>query len=160
VPQELAIPLWPSAVLVYDSLYVLLLLAPFVVRTAEAFRHLAVAAALAIVIAGIVFLLLPAELGFARPAVTGPFAKMFAITDRVNLDYNLVPSLHVALAVLCVQAFWRVSSLLVRVVLALWALALAASTLLTHQHHVLDVVTGAALAVILFRVVPRTSDAG
>jgi hypothetical protein len=56
VPQELAIPLWPPAVLVYDSLYVLLLLAPFVISKKDAFRHLAVAAALAIVIAGILFL--------------------------------------------------------------------------------------------------------
>ena len=146
VPQELELPLWPAAILLYDSLYLLFLLAPFVLRTRESFRALAAGAIAAIVIAGACFLLLPAELGFAAPRVEGPFRAIFTASDAVNLDYNLVPSLHVALATLCLLAFRPAASLPVRIALAAWGLALAASTLLTHQHHLLDVVAGAALA--------------
>jgi membrane-associated phospholipid phosphatase len=159
VQQELAIPLWPSTIIVYDSLYLLFLLAPFVLRTKESFRRLVFAAAATILAAGACFLLLPAELGFAPAVVAGPFATIFRVSDAINLDYNLVPSLHVALAVLCLQAFWPAGSWPVRLGLALWGAGLATSTLLTHQHHVLDVAAGAALAVVVFHVPRRVNHA-
>jgi hypothetical protein len=157
VRRELAIPLWPSTIILYDSLYFLFLLAPFVLRTKESFRRLALAAVATILVAGACFLLLPAELGFPSAVVTGPFATIFRVSDKVNLDYNLVPSLHVALAVLCLQAFWPAGSLFVRLGLALWGAGLALSTLLTHQHHVLDVATGAGLAIVMFHASRRAS---
>ena len=78
-------------------------------------------------------------------------------SDRLNLDYNLVPSLHVALAAVCLQAFWEGRSMPVRVALVLWGLALALSTIFTHQHHVLDVVAGAVLARVMFLLLHRRS---
>jgi membrane-associated phospholipid phosphatase len=159
VPQELAIPLWPSMIVLYDSLYLLFLLAPFVLRTKESFRRLAFASAATILVAGVCFLLLPAELGFPPAVVAGPFATIFRVSDEINLDYNLVPSLHVALAVLCLQAFWPARSFFVRLGLALWGAGLALSTLLTHQHHVLDVAAGAGLAVVMFHASRRASHA-
>jgi membrane-associated phospholipid phosphatase len=156
--SELAIPLWPAAIVVYDSLYLLFLLAPFVLRTPSSFRRLARSAAVVIVVAGVCFLLLPAELGFAAPVVRGPFQAIFEVSDRVNLDYNLVPSLHVALAVVCLQAFWPTASRPIRVALVAWGAGLALSTLLTHQHHVLDVLTGAVLAAITTQLFGRAGD--
>jgi membrane-associated phospholipid phosphatase len=42
----------------------------------------------------------------------------------------------------------------------LWAAAIAASTVLTHQHHIIDAVTGWALGVIAFTVTaPRAQVA-
>lgn len=150
VPAELSIPLWPWTILIYDSLYLLFIIAPFVLTTRESFRALALTAAGTIVVAGVLFLLLPAELGFAPTVVTGPFTTIFTMSDRLNLDYNLVPSLHVALAMICLQAFWAERSQLVRATLVAYGLALALSTLFTHQHHVLDVITGAGLARVMF----------
>jgi hypothetical protein len=150
LPQELAIPLWPSMILVYDSLYLLFILAPFVLRTREALNRLAIAAAATITASGILFLIFPAELGFKTPIVTGPFKTIFEISDRVNLDYNLVPSLHVGLAMICLQAFWPKAPRVARLCLAVWGAALILSTLLTHQHHVLDAVAGAGLALVIF----------
>ena len=145
-PAELAIPLWPPAIVVYDSLYLLFCLAPFVLRTAADFRRLALTASLMIIVAGACFLLVPAKLGFPAPVVTGPFQGIFEVSDRLNLDYNLVPSLHVALTTLCVLAFWPRATSPIRAALVVWAAALAASTLVTHQHHLLDVVTGVGVA--------------
>lgn len=153
--SELAIPFWPAAIVVYDSLYLLFLLAPFVLRTRASFRHLAVSAVAVILIAGCLFLLFPAELGFVRAAVSGPFQPIFDASDRLNLDYNLVPSLHVALAAICLQAFWPSASGSVRAGLAMWGTALALSTLFTHQHHLLDVGAGALLAFVAFPVCGR-----
>jgi membrane-associated phospholipid phosphatase len=144
--QELAIPLWPWMVIVYDSLYVVLLIVPFVVRTRDAVRDMAFAMTAAIVAAGAMFLLIPAQLGFPPPAVAGPFRAMFEASDRLNLDYNLVPSLHVAFTVICIHFYRRNKSRTVQIALAIWGAALVASTLLTHQHHVLDAIAGAALA--------------
>ncbi|HSP17660.1 MAG TPA: phosphatase PAP2 family protein [Thermoanaerobaculia bacterium] len=146
LPQELAIPLWPSMIVVYDSLYLVLLIAPFVIRTRQRVNELALGISTAIVVAGAVFLLVPAELGFAPSVVSGPLKQLFEASDRLNLDYNLVPSLHVALAVICLGHYQAGKSRLVRIALAMWGCALVLSTLLTHQHHVLDAVTGAALA--------------
>jgi membrane-associated phospholipid phosphatase len=148
--QELAIPLWPSMILVYDSLYLLFILAPFVLRTREHLNRLALTAAATITASGILFLIFPAELGFRPPIVTGPFKTIFEVSDKLNLDYNLVPSLHVGLAMICLQAFWPKRSLVARTWLAVWGVALVLSTLLTHQHHVLDAVSGAGLALVIF----------
>ena len=146
VPAELSIPLWPWTIVVYDSLYLFFLLAPFVLRTDDSFRRLARSATVTILFAGLCFLLIPAKLGFPVMSVTGRFQTLFELSDRVNLDYNLVPSLHVGLTVLCLLAFWPRASAPLRAALSLWALALASSTLLTHQHHVLDIASGAGVA--------------
>ncbi len=151
VRQELAIPLWPPAILVYDSLYLLFLLAPLVVRERERFRRVALTAAATIGISGVCFLLIPAKLGFDAPVVTGSLSTIFAVSDKINLDYNLVPSLHVALTTLCLAAFWRGATRLVRVGLVVWGAALGLSTLLTHQHHVIDVIAGVVVAFATFR---------
>jgi membrane-associated phospholipid phosphatase len=61
------------------------------------------------------------------------------------LAHNLVPSLHVALSVVCVAVYARRAGLPGKMLLWLWAGVIAASTLLLHQHYLLDVLTGAAL---------------
>jgi membrane-associated phospholipid phosphatase len=89
--------------------------------------------------------------------------RLYAVADRMNLQYNLVPSLHVTLSIVCVAAFAaRASSTAGRAVLWLWGAAIALSTLLTHEHHVLDAVSGWLLAVLGVRCVyrPMTTDRG
>jgi membrane-associated phospholipid phosphatase len=45
----------------------------------------------------------------------------------------------------------------IKAVLWLWACLIAASTVLIHQHHVLDVITGWLLALLCVRMVFRRS---
>src|SRR4051812_17867797 len=98
---ELQIPLLPSFTLIYMSIYALFLAAPFVLRTRQQIRTLVRAQTNTILIAGIGFLLIPAQLAFptAVDAELGIWRGMFRFADQLNLDYNLVPSLHVALSV-------------------------------------------------------------
>ena len=146
---ELSIPLIPAFTLGYMSIYLLFAAAPFVLRTRQELTSLAVNQALAILFAGIVFLLLPAQLAFAPPENLGPWEGLFRFADRLNLDYNLVPSLHVALSVICIEMFAPHATPAGRLALRGWGLLIAASTLFTHQHHVLDVITGYGLALAM-----------
>ena len=145
LPIELSIPLVPGAVLVYMSIYVLFLAGPFVVRERREFVALMRALALATLMGGVGFLLVPARAAYPPPGDLGIWAGLFRFADTINLDYNMVPSLHVALSVCCVAAFARRASWAGRVGLWLWAAAIALSTLLTHQHHIVDAVSGWAV---------------
>jgi hypothetical protein len=64
---ELHIPLIPAFTVVYMSIYALFLAAPFVLRTRREIITLAIAQAWATSIAGICFLLIPAQLAYPQP---------------------------------------------------------------------------------------------
>jgi membrane-associated phospholipid phosphatase len=154
---ELRIPLVPTMSLFYMSIYPLFLIAPFVLRTRREFRAVVITLAVIIGCSGIVFLVLPAQLAYAPPreADLGVWAGLYHLSDTLNLTYNLLPSLHVALAAACAAVFAPRAPAAVKAGLWLWVSLIAASTVLIHQHHVLDVVTGWLLAVICVRVVYR-----
>jgi membrane-associated phospholipid phosphatase len=150
---ELDIPFVPATVLAYLSLNVLFLLTPFVLRDRRALDAFGLALAGEIVVAGLCFLIFPAELAFDPSEDAGRWTSMLNVARTVAMRYNLVPSLHVAMAVLSVAAFATRGNDLVRGLLWAWALAIAASTLLTHQHHVVDVIAGWLLGVVAKRFI-------
>jgi membrane-associated phospholipid phosphatase len=152
--SELAIPLIPSMVVAYLSIYLIFLPAPFVLRSRQEINALAIALAKVILIAGVGFLAFPAQLGFPStpsevaqldPAAAHRWGPLLLFADRLNLDYDLIPSLHVALFVTCATVYAVRAGAVVRSLLATWAAAVAASTVLTHQHQVVDVIAGVAL---------------
>ncbi len=157
LPAELRLPLVPWMTVFYMSLYGLFLLAPFVLRTRREFRAAVATLAVAIALAGVGFLLFPAQLAFApaREDQLGPWAGLYHLADDLNLTYNLLPSLHVAFAVICVAIFSPHASRPVRALLWSWAFLIAVSTVLTHQHHILDAVAGWLLALVCVRRVAR-----
>ena len=143
---ELAIPLIPAMALIYMSIYALFLAAPFIIRERKEFLRLCLKLNAAILIAGIIFLLIPAQLAFPPAENLGPWTSLFNFADRLNLQYNLAPSLHVTLSVICIATFSARACNPIRAALWLWAIAISLSTVLTHQHHVIDVLAGWALA--------------
>lgn len=149
---ELQIPLIPSMTIFYMSIYALFLAAPFIIRERKEFLTLALKLNTAILIAGIIFLLIPAQLAFPPAENLGSWTALFNFADRLNLQYNLAPSLHVTLSVLCIAAFSSHASNPIRIALWLWAVAISLSTVLTHQHHIIDVITGWILALVLSSV--------
>lgn len=151
LPIELSIPLVPGAVLAYMSIYALFAAGPFIIRERREFTALVMALALATLMGGIGFLLIPARAAFAPPGDLGPWSGLFQFADRLNLDHNMVPSLHVALSVACVAAFARCAPPAGRAALWLWAAVIALSTVLTHQHHVVDVISGWVVGVLSYR---------
>lgn len=144
---ERRIPFLPGFTLIYISAYAVLFpLAPWVLRTKREIDALAVHSVVIILLAGLGFLLLPANLAYPAPGPLGGWGPLFGLADTLNLDHNLVPSLHVALSTLCVEHYALHLGPRGRWALRSWGLLIAASTLLLHQHHVLDVVTGYILA--------------
>ena len=150
---ELHIPLIPSFTLVYMSIYALFLAAPFVLRTRREITTLALTQALAISIAGICFLLIPGQLAYTPPTDVqlGVWKGLFNFADQVNLDYNLVPSLHVALSIICIELFAVYAGRGGKFLLRAWGFLIAASTVFTHQHHLVDAVTGYLLAFVVVK---------
>lgn len=155
---ELAIPFWPQAFVVYFSVlavpFLPLLLVPNVVAVQRWERRMAVT----VLAATAVFLLFPAELAYVHGSAGG-WWPLAALAHGVSGQYNLLPSLHVALSAVTLHAVWPWSGSLLRAVLALWFVLLVASVLLTHQHHVADVLAGALLAWGVCRLVTGPGEA-
>jgi membrane-associated phospholipid phosphatase len=150
---ELRVPFVPAAVVGYMSVYLLFIMAPFVLRTGRELTALVVGLTVEIGVAGIGFLLLPADNLFPTPGEMGGWSPLVWFAQWLALDYNFAPSLHVAMGTLCAAAYARQAPPLYRAALWLWAGMIGLSTLLLHQHYIIDIVTGYLLAFVVFRCV-------
>jgi membrane-associated phospholipid phosphatase/fatty acid desaturase len=146
LPYEESIPFVPEAALLYLSLNVMLAIAPFVLRTWRELVPLFVTLVVETVVAAFFFLTLPVRTTFPDRHVDGAVGAIFALADFLNLDHNFFPSLHVAFAFTAALAYAPAAGRPGRILLLAWAAVIAASTVLIHEHHVLDIVGGIALA--------------
>ena len=149
LPAELAIPLVPQFIWIYLSMYALFVLPAFVLPAARmhALGKQLVAGTLA---SGLLFLLFPAELGFARVAPPEvPYATIYSAMFSIDHPYNLVPSLHMVFSSAIALACADVATPLIRATLLGWLALIAVSTILVHQHHVLDLVAAIVLVSLL-----------
>jgi membrane-associated phospholipid phosphatase len=143
---ELQMPFVPAAVLGYLSLYLPLWGAAFILRSRRELRALAVTLAAVILIAGVCFLVLPADNALPPPPEDlGVWTGLVHGAKQIALEHNMLPSLHVALSVVCLAIYARRARPLGRLLLWLWASVISLSTLLLHQHYLLDVAAGFAL---------------
>ena len=146
LPQELGIPFVPAFIWPYLSLYLLFLSPPFFLGPSQ-LKRLGQRLILATVIAGIVFVALPAQLGFSSVLPEEAFYRdLFDSLFAIDQPFNMVPSLHVVYATAISLAVMGCAGTLVRAVFWVWLSLIVASTVFVHQHHLLDVVTGMVLA--------------
>ncbi len=142
---ELQIPLIPEFVIIYNSIYFTFFLI-FYFFSAVEIAALALKIFISILIGNLIHFLLPAPLGYVRENVSGPFASAFEILYAFDLPANTLPSLHITIGyILFISLFNRVRSNLYNGVLATWFFLVCLSVLFTHQHHVMDIVTGFTL---------------
>lgn len=144
---ELAIPFVPDFVIGYASLLLVFYVPPFFLDAAG-IRALGQRMIVVTILAGMLFLLLPAKLGFARVAPSeSVFFPVYEFIFLVDRPHNLVPSLHVIYtSLILLTAVAATKNLLTRLLLFLWLIVVCASTVLIHQHHVIDVASGIAIA--------------
>ena len=144
---ELAVPFVPWMIWVYLSMQAFLAVPLFLLNAAGISRF-GRTVALATLAGFAIHLTLPCDLGWARPvAVTGypVFASFFSM-DR---PHNLVPSLHVTFSALSFLVIWNgARRTWVKLLSAAWFVLLVCSVSLVHQHHLVDIVTGLALALL------------
>jgi membrane-associated phospholipid phosphatase len=145
---ERHIPFYPPAYVVYYSVLMLPFLIPVFLHTDGAVRLWRKRMLVAIGIAGLAFLLFPAELGYPK-TVGSDWLLVRNLTPFLTGHYNLVPSLHVALMIIILCSIWPCLGKGRKPLSLFWGSALTFSTLVTHQHHVLDVVAGYLLGFIV-----------
>ena len=150
LPFETLIPFWPEAAIVYLSLNVLLCLTPFILRTWRELFPLFACLVAETVVASIFFIIFPISTTFPERNAEGLIEFFFNFADKVNLDGNFFPSLHVAFAFTTVFAVAAKLSYAARIGMLFWVIAISISTILMHEHQVLDVMAGFMLAAILW----------
>ncbi len=149
---ELGIPFVPAMAVFYVSLNLMLALTPLILRTWREITPLCVVMVLETLICALFFLLLPVELGYAPPVESGAWGQFCGLVSTISLKYNNMPSLHAAFAFTAAMAFGERCGALGRRLFLLWAALIAASTVLTHEHHIADVAAGITLAVAMHKV--------
>ena len=146
---ELRLPFVPEFIWLYLSMYIMFALPPFFL-TSDEMKMLAKKLIAATCIAGIVFLALPARLGFPRIVPSdSPYREIFQIMFVLDKPFNLVPSLHVVYSATIIMAIAARQGKAGRIAFFAWLPLVLASTILIRQHHLLDVFSGMALALLV-----------
>lgn len=151
---ERQIPFIPLMIAPYMSLDLFYLAAPFFCRRKAELKALERGIATAILAAGTCFLLFPLRAIFERKPVDGWLGTIFDNFRAVDFPHNLVPSLHIALALILYRHYRRHSGGAARAFVAAWFALIIASALFTHQHHVADIVGGYILGLFCLRLFP------
>ena len=137
---ELGIPFLPGFIWIYISMFVLFLFPLFQLQGSELPR-LGKQLLLGTFVSGMIFLLFPSGLGFQRIGDSGALGGIFSFVYALDFPYNQLPSLHIVFSGLIIASMIEVATIALRIFYVLWLLALLASVVLVHQHHIADVIT-------------------
>ena len=151
---ERHIHLIPWMIVPYMSIDALFFLSFFLCTTRfELWTH-AKRIAAANVIATICFLLCPLTMDIPRVVPEGLYAPLYRFMYRMDLPYNLAPSLHIAQGILLWVIFARHTRGWVRHAITFWFALICVSTVLTWQHRTPDVLTGWILGMLCLYLFP------
>jgi hypothetical protein len=155
---EMGVPFIPAMAAVYLTVPLILLLTPFILRTWRELTPFYLTLTAETLAAGLCFLVVPFAQAYPPRVASGFWGGIFRLADTLNLEYNEVPSLLVAFAVTAALVFSRRCGGLGKLLFAVWTLGVLLSTLLIHEHHLLDIGAGAALGVLGFVFVQRPAS--
>ena len=149
---ELNIPFVPEFYWPYISLYALFLLPPFFMNTIE-LKLLGQRIILATLISGVFFIIFPASLGFVRVSPDGFYSDLFSTLFILDLPHNMAPSLHVVYSALILIGVYKSSKdNFVKIIVMLWLVLISLSTLLVHQHHIIDIISAIDISLDCFKI--------
>ena len=151
---ERHIPFLPWTIVPYMSLDAFYAASLFLCATrAELDTHARrLLAASLISVAG--FLLFPLQFSFVRPATSGFSGALFEVLMGFDKPYNQAPSLHISLVMLVWLVFARHMRGAARWAVHIWFSLIAVSVFTTFQHHFIDGVAGAVVAVVVVYLLP------
>lgn len=153
---ERFIPFVPVMIVPYLSIDLFFVVAPFLCHTNRELSVFSKRIIAAILVAAVGFLLFPLRFAFERPQASGLIGAAFDWFRGMDLPYNQLPSLHLALRTILAEHYARHSCEFWRGASHLWFFLVGLSALLTYQHHLMDVVTGLALGVYCIYFIPET----
>ena len=157
---ELRIPFVPLLILPYLSIDLFFVASFFLCANKTELRAHCRRIAMAILAAGACFILFPLSTGYPAPAVDGWTGDLFRFLWSFDRPHNLVPSLHIALLSLLWSIYIRHTSGGTRAFVHIWFGLIFLSPLLTWQHHVVDVATGALLGQVCIFAFPQNCECG
>lgn len=149
------LPFVPELIVPYMSLYPVVLIAFLMSPTRQAVQKLALRSSLAIVITAAFFLAIPVEFSFQRPEISG-WPKFWFDLSSFDRPHNRFPSLQISLGFLAWHTITGEIKGVYRVMVTVWFLLLAASTVLVFQHYFFGLPGGVAIAALIFWLVPET----
>ncbi len=152
---EHSVPFVPIASIVYLSLMVMMMLSPFIMRHTEEIIPLFSILIVETAIAALFFILLPIESAFPERNVQGVVGVIFDFADFLNMQHNFFPSLHVCFALTAALCYAQKTQILGRSIFFIWALAISISTVLIHEHYIIDVLAGWVLALLCWKIVGK-----
>lgn len=155
---ERFIPFVPLMVIPYMSIDLFFVAAPFLSRNRQELATFCRRIVLAILLAGLCFLVMPLKLNVERPRLDGWLGAAFGWFFAADLPYNLFPSLHITLRTILAETYARHTRGLWNLALHAWFSLIGLSTLLTYQHHVVDVLGGFVLAAVCFYLIPTVRE--
>jgi hypothetical protein len=94
---------------------------------------------------------------YVKPHVDGWVGWVFGAFLTLDMPYNLLPSLHIALRTILADLYASHTAGLLRSGSNLWFSLIGLSTVLTYQHHVVDIVGGFVLAAFCFYLFPEAA---
>ena len=150
---EKYIPFVPIFIIPYMSIDALFFAAPFLCSDRRELSLLSRRIALGVIVAGLCFLIYPLQLAEERPAMEGWLGIVWSWFIGLDRPFNLLPSLHITLRTLLAPTYARHTRGALQIILSVWFSLIGFSTLLMHQHHVVDVIGGFILATACFYLV-------
>jgi membrane-associated phospholipid phosphatase len=102
---------------------------------------------LSALVAGSIYLLWPTTMDYPVDQANSLSSILLATLSKVDSKQNCLPSLHIALTVLAVWAAVDSQKKLRTALLMIWGLAIAFSILQLRRHLLVDLLSGAVLAV-------------
>lgn len=111
------------------------------------------------ILSGLLFLIIPLENKFLKPEVQHSILSIFF--DFINTwdtKYNQAPSLHISYAIVFASVIFTIKSKKLRIILYIWILLMAISTLTIYQHHLIDIISSFVLVGLTFCVFPKNKE--
>ena len=154
------IPFKPGAVYLYESLYLIMPVAPWLMKTKVELYQYSNGLLVMDLVGACFFVFYPTLC--PRPAAVSDTNTLYACLIALDKPLNAFPSLHVAYALFhsaCCHGVFSsfVAGAFLRGFFWVWALGITAATLLTKQHVFVDAVAGAVLGLRCFAVFCRPS---
>jgi membrane-associated phospholipid phosphatase len=149
------IPYVPLLVVPYMSMDLFFFMATFLCRDERELRTFARRVVFSIMTAAVCFLWMPLKLDWPqRPRVQGWFGEFieqsYSAPFLMEYPHNLFPSLHIALCMIVASVYARHTRGIIQVLLCIWFSLIGISTLLTWQHHLVDIAGGLLLGGFAF----------
>lgn len=159
LPFETKIPFIPTFIFGYLLVYINIIVIYLLADEIELWRRTLVSYIFLTTLCYVIFLVFPVKMvhrpeleGWVPVNVIQALARAYFIIDR---PYNALPSLHVSYPMLATFLVWRTRPVW-RWILLVMTIITSVSVVLVKQHYILDVITGAAAAMITYWTVVKS----